>query len=45
MTHLYFYEDSEKARKKTRDRLLQAFHDMNPDYEGPEITSIGDLVG
>lgn len=42
--HIYLHEDLEDAREKVRERLLRAFHDAYPDYEGPEITSIGDMV-
>ncbi len=44
-SHIYLHEDADEARKKTRDRLLRAFHDSYPDYEGPDITSISDMVG
>lgn len=44
-SHIYLHEDANEARKKTRDRLLRAFHDSYPDYEGPDITSISDMVG
>lgn len=42
--HLYVHEDMEEVRKKARDRLLQAFHESFPDYEGPKITSIPEMV-
>lgn len=42
--HIYLHEDMKEAHQKIRDRLLQAFHDSYPDYEGPEINSIADMV-
>lgn len=44
-SHIYLHADTEEVRRKMKDRLIQAFHESFPDYEGPEISSIEDMVG